>query len=284
MNLPASPSFSLAGKKAIVAGASSGIGAACAVALARAGANVTLAARRIPELNAIVDELHKEGLQANAVIMDVSQIEQTQELIKSLGPLDILVNSAGLARHGTAIETNIDDFDAVMNLNLKGAYFLTQAVAKGLLETKKAGSLINISSQMAQIGGQERAVYCASKHAVEGFTKAMAIEWGKQGIRVNTICPTFILTELTAATFADKEKRAWIDSKIKLDRVGKVQDIMGAVVYLASDASSLVTGSSLMVDGYNASGSTSKSKYWFTSFIDSATDFRDEKWWIGKQQ
>ncbi|MDB9753215.1 SDR family oxidoreductase [Oceanospirillaceae bacterium] len=249
MNLPASPSFSLAGKKAIVTGASSGIGAACAVALARAGANVTLAARRISELNAIVDELHKEGLQANAVIMDVSQIEQTQELIKSLGPLDILVNSAGLARHGTAIETNIDDFDAVMNLNLKGAYFLTQAVAKGLLETKKAGSLINISSQMAQIGGQERAVYCASKHAVEGFTKAMAIEWGKQGIRVNTICPTFILTELTAATFADKEKRAWIDSKIKLDRVGKVQDIMGAVVYLASDASSLVTGSSLMVDG-----------------------------------
>ncbi|MDB9957927.1 SDR family oxidoreductase [Oceanospirillaceae bacterium] len=249
MNLPASPSFSLAGKKAIVTGASSGIGAACAVALARAGANVTLAARRISELNAIVDELHKEGLQANAVIMDVSQIEQTQELIKSLGPLDILVNSAGLARHGTALETNIDDFDAVMNLNLKGAYFLTQAVAKGLLETKKAGSLINISSQMAQIGGQERAVYCASKHAVEGFTKAMAIEWGKQGIRVNTICPTFILTELTAATFADKEKRAWIDSKIKLDRVGKVQDIMGAVVYLASDASSLVTGSSLMVDG-----------------------------------
>ena len=249
MNLPASPSFSLAGKKAIVTGASSGIGAACAVALARAGANVTLAARRISELNAIVDELHKEGLQANAVIMDVSQIEQTQELIKSLGPLDILVNSAGLARHGTAIETNIDDFDAVMSLNLKGAYFLTQAVAKGLLETKKAGSLINISSQMAQIGGPERAVYCASKHAVEGFTKAMAIEWGKQGIRVNTICPTFILTELTAATFADKEKRAWIDSKIKLDRVGKVQDIMGAVVYLASDASSLVTGSSLMVDG-----------------------------------
>ena len=171
MNLPASPSFSLAGKKAIVTGASSGIGAACAVALARAGANVTLAARRISELNAIVDELHKEGLQANAVIMDVSQIEQTQELIKSLGPLDILVNSAGLARHGTAIETNIDDFDAVMNLNLKGAYFLTQAVAKGLLETKKAGSLINISSQMAQIGGQERAVYCASKHAVEGFSK-----------------------------------------------------------------------------------------------------------------
>ncbi|MCO4837556.1 MAG: SDR family oxidoreductase [Oceanospirillaceae bacterium] len=249
MNLPASPSFSLAGKKALITGASSGIGAACAVALARSGADVTLAARRITELNAIVDELHKEGLNAKAVMMDVSQIEQTQALIKNLGPFDVLVNSAGLARHGKALETNVEDFDAVMNLNLKGAYFLTQAVAKGLLECNKAGSLINISSQMAQIGGQERAVYCASKHAVEGFTKAMAIEWGKQGIRVNTICPTFILTKLTAATFANKEKRAWIDSKIKLGRVGNVQDIMGAVLYLASDASSLVTGSALMVDG-----------------------------------
>ena len=249
MNLPASPSFSLAGKKALITGASSGIGAACAVALARSGADVTLAARRITELNAIVDELHKEGLNAKAVMMDVSQIEQTQALIKNLGPFDVLVNSAGLARHGKALETNVEDFDAVMNLNLKGAYFLTQAVAKGLLECNKAGSLINISSQMAQIGGQERAVYRASKHAVEGFTKAMAIEWGKQGIRVNTICPTFILTKLTAATFANKEKRAWIDSKIKLGRVGNVQDIMGAVLYLASDASSLVTGSALMVDG-----------------------------------
>lgn len=249
MILPTSPSFSLAGKKAIVTGASSGIGAACAVALARAGAKVTLAARRISQLNDIVDELQKEGLKASALVMDVSQIEQTQALIESHGPFDILVNSAGLARHGKAIETNACDFDAVMNINLKGAYFLTQAVAKGLLACNKAGSLINISSQMAQIGGQERAVYCASKHAVEGFTKAMAIEWGKQGIRVNTICPTFVLTELTAATFADPEKRAWIDSKIKLDRVGTVQDIMGAVIYLAGDASSLVTGSALMVDG-----------------------------------
>jgi len=249
MILPASPSFSLVGKKAIVTGASSGIGTACAVALARAGADVTLAARRISQLDAIVDELRKEGLKASALVMDVSDVEQTQTLIEHHGPFDILVNSAGLARHGKALDTKVNDFDAVMDINLKGAYFLTQAVAKGLLASKKAGSLINISSQMAHIGGQERAVYCASKHAVEGFTKAMAIEWGKQGIRVNTICPTFVLTELTAATFSDPEKRAWIDSKIKLDRVGTVQDIMGAVIYLACDASSLVTGSSLMVDG-----------------------------------
>ena len=249
MILPASPSFSLVGQKAIVTGASSAIGAACAVALARAGADVTLAARRASELDTITQALIAEGLKASALVMDVSNIEQTQKLIEAHGPFEILVNSAGLARHGKAIDTQPDDFDAVMNINLKGAYFLTQAVAKGLLSSKKEGSLINISSQMAYIGGQERAAYCASKHAVEGFTKAMAIEWGKQGIRVNTICPTFILTELTAATFADPEKRAWIDSKIKLDRVGTVQDIMGAVIYLASDASSLVTGSALMVDG-----------------------------------
>ena len=113
----------------------------------------------------------------------------------------------------------------------------------------KTGSLINISSQMGLVGGQERAVYCSSKHAVEGFTKAMAIEYGPSNIRVNTICPTFILTDMTKATFDDPEKRAWVESKIKLGRVGAVQDIMGAVVYLASDASSLVTGSALLIDG-----------------------------------
>jgi NAD(P)-dependent dehydrogenase (short-subunit alcohol dehydrogenase family) len=249
MALPVSPSFSLVGRRALVAGASSGIGAACAVALARAGAHVFLSARRATELNKLVGELQTEGLQASALVMDVSNVSQTQELVDTHGPFDVLVNSAGLARHGTAIDTQATDFDAVMNLNVRGAYFLTQAVAKGLLAHGKPGSLINISSQMAHIGGQDRAVYCASKHAVEGFTKAMSIEWGKQGIRVNTICPTFVLTELTAATFADPEKRAWIDSKIKLNRVGSVQDVMGAVVYLACDASSLVTGSSLKVDG-----------------------------------
>ena len=136
-----------------------------------------------------------------------------------------------------------------MNVNLKGAYFLTQAVTKKLILEGKKGSLINISSQMGLVGGQERAVYCASKHAVEGFTKAMAIEFGNHNIRVNTICPTFILTDMTRKTFEVPEKRKWIEEKIKIGRIGKVEDIMGAVVYLASDASSLVTGSSLLVDG-----------------------------------
>jgi NAD(P)-dependent dehydrogenase (short-subunit alcohol dehydrogenase family) len=249
MTLPKTPSFRLDGKRALVAGASSGIGLACAVALGEAGAGVTLAARRADTLNALVDEMNAAGMSANALPLDVSDIAGTQAAVASHGPFDILVNSAGLARHSPAADTTEADFDAVSDLNVKGAYFLTQAVAKGLVAAGRPGSLINISSQMAHVGGIDRAVYCATKHAVEGFTKSMAIEWGKAGIRINTICPTFILTDLTRPTFADPEKRAWIEDKIKLGRPGEVEDIMGGVVFLASEASAMVTGTSLLVDG-----------------------------------
>ena len=249
MTLPKTPSFRLDGKRALVAGGSAGIGLACAAALAEAGAEVTLAARRVETLNAIVDEMKAAGMSASALPMDVSDIAGTQSAVAASGPFDILVNSAGLARHSPATDTTEPDFDAVADLNVKGAYFLTQAVAKGLVAAGKPGSLINISSQMAHVGGIDRTVYCATKHAVEGFTKAMAIEWGKAGIRVNTICPTFILTELTRPTFENPERRAWIEDKIKLGRVGEVEDIMGAVVFLASQASAMVTGTSLLIDG-----------------------------------
>ena len=249
MSLPRTPSFDLTGKRALVAGASSGIGLGCAAALAEYGAEVTLAARRVDLLTDIVDELTSEGRKARLLQLDVTDIDATAAAVAQQGPFDILVNSAGLARHSKASETTLDDFDAVSDLNIRGAYFLTQAVAKGLLAAGRPGSLINISSQMAHVGGPERAVYCATKHAVEGFTKAFAIEWGKAKIRVNTICPTFILTDLTKATFEQPQKRAWIEDKIKLGRVGEVEDIMGAVVYLASDASALVTGTALMIDG-----------------------------------
>lgn len=249
MSLPRTPSFDLTGKRALVAGASSGIGLGCAAALAEYGAEVTLAARRVDLLTDIVDELTSEGRKARLLQLDVTDIDATAAAVAQQGPFDILVNSAGLARHSKASETTLDDFDAVSDLNIRGAYFLTQAVAKGLLAAGRPGSLINISSQMAHVGGPERAVYCATKHAVEGFTKAFAIEWGKANIRVNTICPTFILTDLTKATFEQPQKRAWIEDKIKLGRVGEVEDIMGAVVYLASDASALVTGTALMIDG-----------------------------------
>lgn len=247
--LPRTPSFRLDGKRALVAGASSGIGEACAVALAEAGAEVTVAARRADKLADLVAAMTAKGWQAQAMTMDVTDVAATEAQVADGGPYDILVNSAGLARHTPAVDTTLDDYNAVTDLNVRGAYFLTRAVAKGLMAAGKPGSLMNISSQMAHVGGIDRAVYCATKHAVEGFTKAMAIEWGKAGIRVNTICPTFIRTALGAVTLDNPERRAWIESKIQLGRVGEVEDIMGGVVFLASDASSLITGTSLLIDG-----------------------------------
>ncbi len=249
MKLPTTPSFRLDNKTALITGASSGIGLGCAVALAEAGAHVVVSARSSDKLNAVVDTIKAKGLSAEAMVMDVAETNLVQEIIDSKGPFDILVNSAGLGRHSPSKDTSIEDFDAVMNVNLRGAYFVTQAVANGLINAKKTGSLINISSQMGHVGGIDRAVYSASKHAVEGFTKAMAIEWGPHQIRVNTICPTFIRTPLTQSTFDNPDRKEWIESKIKIGRIGEVEDIMGAVVFLASDASSLVTGSALMVDG-----------------------------------
>ncbi len=219
------------------------------MALAEVGAEVTLAARSADKLDATAQELRDAGFNARVLPLDVSDISVMQAAVAEAGPFDILVNSAGLAVHSPALETQEDDFDRVSDLNFKGAYFLTTAVAKGLIAAGKPGSLINITSQMAHVGGVDRAVYCGTKHAVEGFTKAMAIEWGAQGIRVNTICPTFIRTPLTEVTFENPERVRWIEGKIKLGRVGEVTDIMGPVVYLASDASALMTGTHMLIDG-----------------------------------
>lgn len=249
MTLPRTPSFRLDGKRALVTGGTSGIGLGCAVALAEHGASVTLAARNTDRMNAAAAEMQAEGWAVDTLSLDVSDIADTQSKVAQTGPYDILVNSAGFARHAPALETTESDFDAMTDLNAKGAYFIAQAVAKGLVAAGKPGSIIQISSQMAHVGGQERAVYCGSKHAVEGYTKAQAIEWGPSGIRVNTICPTFIRTPLTEQTFKRPELVAWIEDKIKLGRIGEVEDIMGATVFLASDAAALITGTSLLVDG-----------------------------------
>ena len=249
MKLPKTPSFSLKYKRALVSGASSGIGLACAAALAEHGASVTIAARRKDKLNNLSNLLKRNSYSVETMSLDVSDTKKTIKKIQDLEPFDILVNSAGIAKHSLATESNEDDFDKVIGTNFKGAYFLTVAVAKQLAKFKKPGSLINISSQMGLVGGQERSVYSASKHAIEGFTKSMAIEFGPSNIRINTICPTFILTDLTKPTFDDPKKRAWIEEKIKLGRVGRVEDIMGAVIFLASEASALVTGSALVIDG-----------------------------------
>ena len=249
MKLPTTPSLRLDGKRALITGASSGIGLGAACALAEAGAHVVIAARSADKIDSCVDALKNAGFSAEGMPLDISDVAATAAAIEREEPFDVLVNSAGSARHSAAVDTTETDFDFVSDINVKAAYFLTQAVAKRLLAAQKPGSLINISSQMAHVGGVDRAVYCASKHAVEGFTKSMAIELGPKQIRVNTICPTFIRTPLTEATFADPERVKWIEQKIKLQRVGEVEDIMGAVLFLASSASALVTGTSILVDG-----------------------------------
>lgn len=247
MELPTTPSFRLDGRRALVTGASRGIGLGCAAALAGAGAEVVMAARSAEALEDAAAALGARGARVNAIAMDVTDRSAIETVMRDAGPFDILCNSAGMARHGPALDTRPDDYDAVFALNVKAAYFLAQAAARGMVG--RGGSIIQISSQMGHVGGVDRAVYSATKHAVEGMTKSMAIEWGPHNIRVNTVCPTFIRTPLTEATFADPARRAWIEEKIKLPRVGEVEDVMGAVVFLASDAAAMITGTSILVDG-----------------------------------
>ena len=249
IDLPKTPSFRLDGRRALITGGSSGIGLGCAVALAEAGAHVTIMARKQAALDELAEAFAKQGWPIAVISNDIADCEATANILNEQAPFDILVNSAGLARHAPATDTSIDDFDAVMNVNVRGAFFLAREVAKGMIEASLAGSIITISSQMAFVGGVDRSVYCASKFAVEGFTKSMAIEMAQHKIRVNTISPTFIRTPLTEQTFKRPSRVQWIEEKIKLGRVGEVEDIMGAVQFLASDAAGLITGTSLLVDG-----------------------------------
>lgn len=244
--LPKTPSFRLDGKRAFVAGGSRGIGLGCAVALAESGAHVVVAARGADQLNAAVDQMQAAGYSVESLVLDVADLSAVEAAFAGQD-FNIMCNSAGVARHASALDTVVGDFDAVMGVNVRSAFFLAQAAAKTMVG--RGGSIIQISSQMGHVGGIDRSVYCGTKHAVEGMTKAMAIEWGKENIRVNTICPTFIRTPLTEATFNDPERLAWIMDKIKLPRVGEVSDIMGAVQFLASDVSAMITGTSLLIDG-----------------------------------
>ncbi len=249
MKLPRMPSFRLDGRRALVAGASSGIGLGAAAALAEAGAQVICAARNQAKLRETVDAITAQGWQAEALVLDITNTEATAKAFSALGDLDIYVNSTGAARHSAALDTREEDFDSVAAINWKAAHFSAREAARLMIRKNHGGSIITISSQMGHVGGIDRAVYAASKHAVEGMTKAMAIEWASHQIRINTICPTFIRTPLTEQTFANPERVAWITSKIKLGRVGEVEDIMGAVVFLASDAAALITGTHLIIDG-----------------------------------
>jgi NAD(P)-dependent dehydrogenase (short-subunit alcohol dehydrogenase family) len=249
MQLPASPSFRLDGKRALVSGAGRGIGLAAAAALAEAGAQVTLLARSAGEIDEAAAAIRARGGFADTLVLDVTDLDATGAAIAAQPPFDILVNNAGTNRPAPFVEVSVADFDAIMNLNVRAAFFVAQAVARRLIAAGRPGSIINVSSQMGLVGGPRRTVYCASKHAMEGFTKAMAIELGPHRIRVNTLCPTFIETPLTKPFFADQTFRADVLQRIKLGRLGQVEDLTGAIVFLASDASALMTGSALMVDG-----------------------------------
>jgi len=249
MDLPRTPSFRLDGCKALVTGAGRGIGLAAASALADAGADVCLLARTETEVSAVAEALCARGDAATAFAIDVTDTAAMTQLISEQGPFHILVNNAGTNRPAPCVDYTETDYDDVMALNVRSVYFTTRAVTRGLVAAGLEGSIINISSQMGHVGGVGRTVYCASKHALEGFTKALAWELGESGIRVNTLCPTFIETPMTEPMLEDKTFMDRVLSQIALGRLGQVEDLMGAVVYLASDASRLVTGSALMVDG-----------------------------------
>jgi NAD(P)-dependent dehydrogenase (short-subunit alcohol dehydrogenase family) len=247
--LPKTPSFRLDGKRALVTGAGRGIGLAAAAALAEAGAHVTLVARNKDEIEAAATEISKREGKASTAALDVTDIDAVRTFVGKAEPFDILVNNAGSNRPAPFIDVTVEDFDAIFKLNVRAAFFVAQAVVKRLVETKKPGSIIHISSQMGHVGGPRRTVYCATKAAIEGLTKAMGVELGPQGIRVNSLAPTFIETPMTRPFFADESFKRSVLDKIKLGRLGQVEDLMGAIVFLASDASALMTGASLIVDG-----------------------------------
>jgi NAD(P)-dependent dehydrogenase (short-subunit alcohol dehydrogenase family) len=247
--LPSTPSFRLDGKRALVTGAGRGIGLGAATALASVGAHVTLCARSADEIGQACRALRNQGLLADPLPLDVTDLAAVQNVIAASEPFDILVNNAGMNRPNTFVDVPVADFDAVMALNVRSAFFIAQGVARRLIEAGKPGSIINVSSQMGRVGGANRSLYCASKWAMEGFSRGMAIDLGSHGIRVNTLCPTFIETPMTQPFLEDAAFKKAVLSKIKLGRLGQVEDLMGAIVFLASGASSLMTGSSLLVDG-----------------------------------
>jgi len=249
VELTKTPSFRLDGKRALVTGAGRGIGLAAVSALADAGAHVTLAARTSKEIKEAAEAIRARGQKAVPLTLDVRDVDAVRKTIAAQEPFDILINNAGTNKPAPFVDVMVEDFDFVFSLNVRAAYFVAQAVARRLIEAKRGGSIINMSSQMGHVGGPTRTVYCATKHAMEGFTKAMAIELAPHKIRVNTLAPTFIETPMTRPFFQNQAFREDTLRRIKLGRLGQLEDLTGAIVFLASDAAALITGTSLVVDG-----------------------------------
>jgi NAD(P)-dependent dehydrogenase (short-subunit alcohol dehydrogenase family) len=249
IDLTKTASFRLDGRRALVTGGGRGIGLTAASALAAAGAHVTLAARTRSEIEGAAAAIRARGDKAEALVLDVSDVAVARAAIDAAEPFNILVNNAGTNRPKMLPDVTVEDFDVIFALNVRAAFFMAQAVALKLIAAKQTGSIINISSQMGHVGAARRTVYCASKHAMEGFTKAMAIELAPHNIRVNSLGPTFLETPMTRPFFENKAFRDEVLSKIKLGRLGQLEEITGAIVFLASDASSLMTGAAMVLDG-----------------------------------
>ena len=245
--------FRLDGRTALIAGAGRGIGRSAAIALAHAGAQVWLMARTQSDLDSAVSELTAAGARAYALVCDVTDSAAVNRAVAALPSLDILVNNAGTNIPEPFVNVSEDHLDKVLNLNIRAMFITAQAAVKRMLESSdrkaRGGSIINITSQMGHVGAPTRTVYCLTKHAIEGFTKALAVELAPQNIRVNSIAPTFLETPLTAPMFAKPEFAKWVMERIPLGRLGQLDEVAAAVVFVASDAASLMTGTSLVIDG-----------------------------------
>jgi NAD(P)-dependent dehydrogenase (short-subunit alcohol dehydrogenase family) len=252
MDLQTFSEFDLTEKVAIVTGAGRGLGYAIALSLAKFGADVVLCSRSISELEKVAEKVQKMGRQTlihRLDIMDIQRIKpMVDKVVRTFGHIDILVNNAGVNRPQWAVDLTEENWDLVMNTNLKGLFFCSQAVGRVMINQKK-GKIINISSDAGTVGLPRRAVYCASKGGVNLLTKVLAIEWAEHNINVNAIGPAFIETPLTQPMLKEKDFRDYVLGNTPLGRVGKPQDVTGAVVFLASEASDYMTGHVMLVDG-----------------------------------